>query len=461
MGQLIDLANINFAPGGADPALIADITAAVQYQRGSSEPIDKDELADTIDGLNSPATLEPFAVTVKVDANTTVNVAANDRMKIRGSDNKNYTLKEWNDLFVAAGFDKDAMTVQPVGLDVDAFDIHECYMFDRYQGVTYQPAGVNAGAAGRLAHSIYNNPLITAEGSGTDFTTGKGWNVQEYGNNLLLSEYNTGLLAGWAIPLNCGYTYQHRAFNAADRTHALWAINEWMRHRMAIDSELATTEEDGTYGEIGIFDANGDIAAVGMDMYFWIKEGGVWTNTGKLAKYNPNNLHGTNSANLTQAIADAIYAAQVANGVNMNDTGVNSDTKPVLAPGSKGAECIAVNGYWYIITPFISNPDANVNTANKNMADSPAVYWAKDKGLSLPSDSLLQALWINKTMADAYIAYLNSKEGRSIPALPTGEYTWSAMRYSATIAWYVSLSNGNVNFSVTYSRCFTVGASAF
>ena len=145
MGQLIDLAKINFAPGGADPALIADITAAVQYQRGSSEPIDKDELADTIDGLNSPATLEPFAVTVKVDANTTVNVAANDRMKIRGSDNKNYTLKEWNDLFVAAGFDKDAMTVQPVGLDVDAFDIHECYMFDSYQGVTYQPGSSDLG----------------------------------------------------------------------------------------------------------------------------------------------------------------------------------------------------------------------------------------------------------------------------------------------------------------------------
>lgn len=459
MGQLIDLAKINFAPGGADPALIADITAAVQYQRGSSEPIDKDELADTIDGLNSPATLEPFAVTVKVDANTTVNVAANDRMKIRGSDNKNYTLKEWNDLFVAAGFDKDAMTVQPVGLDVDAFDIHECYMFDRYQGVTYQPAGVNAGVAGRLAHSIYNNPLITAAGSGTDFTTGKTWQVQEYGNTLILSEYNTG--KGWQISLNCGYTNQHRAFNAAERTQALWTINEWMRHRMAIDSELATTEEDGTYGEIGIFDANGDIAAVGVDMYFWIKEGGVWTNTGKLAKYNVNNLHGTNSANLTQAIADAIYASQIAKGVNMNDTGVNSDTIPVLAPGSKGAECIAVNGYWYIITPFISNPDANVATANKNMADSPAVYWAESQGCSLPSDSLLQALWINKSMADGIINYLNSREGRSIPALPTGEYTWTAMRASATSCWIVTVYNGYVNGTYTYSRSFTVGASAF
>ena len=459
MGQLIDLAKINFAPGGADPALLNDIKAAVQYQRGSSEPIADADIADAIEALNSPATLEPYAVTVQVDANTTVNVVANDRMKIRGSDNKSYTLKEWNDLFVAAGFDKDAMDVVPVGLDVDAFDIHECYMFDRYQGVTYQPAGVNAGAAGKLAHCIYNNPAITAAGSGTDFTTNKGWTITDNNDGTLtLAEANTG--CSWTISKGCGFVYQHRAFNAAARTEAMWAINEWMRHRMAIDSEVATTEADGTMGEIGIFDVNGDIAAVGADMYFWIKESGVWTNTGRLAKYNVNNLHGTTAALLTSAIADAIYASQIAQGVNMNDTGINSDTKPVLAPGSKGAECIAVNGTWMIITPFISNPNATVTTANTNLADSPAVYWAKSKGFSLPSDILLQALWINKTMADAYISYLNSKEGRSIPVLPTGDYTWTAMRYSAPYSWYVYLTYGDVGLINASIRFFVVGSSA-
>lgn len=436
--------------------VMPDVVAAVQVQKGSDAPIAYADVAANIAALPSPATLEPFATTVRVDANTTVNVLSNDRMKIRGNDGKSYTLAEWNALFVAAGYDKDAMTVQPIGLDIDCFDIHECYMFDIYQGVTYQPAGVNAGGAGKLAHSINNNAAITVANSGTDFTTGKGWTVTEDGDNLVLAEANTS--CSWTIAKDCGYVNQHRAFNAAARTEAMWAINEWMRHRMAIDSGVATTEADGTMGEMGIFDTNGDIAAVGMDMYFWIKVGGVWTNTGKYAKYNVNNLHGTNSTLLTSAIADAIYASQKAQGVNMDDTGVNSDTKPVLAPGCKGAECIAKGGTWMIVTPFISNPNATVTATNTNIADSPAVYWAKGKGFSLPSDSLLQALWINKTMADAYIGYLNSREGRSIPALPTSDYVWSAMRYSALYSWYVSLVGGGVYTNNPYRRYFVVGS---
>ena len=144
---------------------------------------------------------------------------------------------------------------------------------------------------------------------------------------------------------------------------------------MAIDSGITTTKADGTYGEIQILNSSGTQAAVGEDMYFWIKnDSDVLTNTNLLAKYNLNNSHTINSAYLTQAIADAIYARQIANGINMNDTGVNSSTKPILAPGSKGAEVIAVDGKWMIITPYISAPSATTATVINNMADSPAVY---------------------------------------------------------------------------------------
>ena len=438
----------------------AALKAAINAQKGgavlTSETLDA--YAAAINGLPSPATLEPFATTVRTSASATENIATNDRIRIRGNDGHDYTLAQWNALFVAAGYNKDNMTVTPIGLRIQCNDADEVYMFDRYTDVTYQPFGGNAGAAGKLAHSIYNNALITAAENGTDYTTGKAWSVTGDGDTLTLYEANTK--QSWTMKKNCGGVYAHRGFNMADRLQSLWAQTEWMRHRMAIDSGLATTEADGTMGEIDIFDANGDIAAVNADMYFWIKEAGVWVNTGKLAKYNRNNLHGVNSESVTQAIADAIYTAQKANGVNMNDTGVNSDTKPVLAPGSKGAEAIAVNGYWYIITPFISYPNATVTTANTNMADAPAVYWAKSKGFVQLSDAALFGIYVNKALCDAIINYLNNKEGRSISAIPTGDYTWSGVRYSAKYCWLVNLLNGIMfNFN-PYYRYFVVGASA-
>lgn len=67
----------------------------------------------------SPAVLEVGAVTVQTGPNTTENVAYNENVKIKGSDGRKYTLPEWNALYVAAGFDKDAMTVQPIGISAE------------------------------------------------------------------------------------------------------------------------------------------------------------------------------------------------------------------------------------------------------------------------------------------------------------------------------------------------------
>ena len=43
----------------------------------------------------------------------------------------------------------------------------------------------------------------------------------------------------------------------------------------------------------------------------------------------------------------------------------------------EGAEAVAVNGYWYIKTPYISNPNGTTFNVNNNQADAPAAYICK------------------------------------------------------------------------------------
>lgn len=441
----------------------AELKTAIESKGVSVPSATKiDGYAALVRQVRNPATLPVEATTVRISASQTENVASNDNIKIKGDDGNYYTLAAWNALFVAAGYDKDAMGVEPIGLKVDAFDQDDTYLFDRPTGQYYNPVGDSQGSAGQLQLSLYNNPFnppsISSPTSGTDFTTNKGWTVTPDGDNLILSEANTG--QSWTIAKDTGNVNAHLAFNAQERTYSLWAQNEWMRHRMAIDSGIATSKEDGTYGEIQILNSSGVQAAVGEDMYFWIKnDSNVLVNTNKLAKYNLNNLHNTNSAHLTSAIADAIYDRQVANGINMNDTGVNSASKPVLAPGSKGAEVIAVGGYWYIITPFISNANITTSTATNNMADSPAIYWAIAKGCDIPTDPLINALYFNKVIVNAYVSYLNSREGRSFPVIPNGSI-WSCVRQSQNSAWYILTSSGVVFNNITFSRYYVAGSTS-
>lgn len=434
--------------------LVNDILKDMSYESGAPFPITEENLLETIENLPMSYKYSMYATTVNTSAQNTQNIISNNHIRILGSDMKEYTLEEWNKLFADAGYDSSIMDITPKGLTFDLPEWKETYLFDRFTDKTYIPTGASEGAEGKLQHSLHNHTLVTSTDSGTDFTTNKDWAVTEEGGKLVLSEENTG--QSWVIAKNTGGVKSLSAGNIADRLHSLWAQNEWMRHRMAIDSGLTTVAVDGTMAEVSILNSSGQQAAVGEDMYFWI--GGVDTNI--KAKYNLNNRHTVNSANFTQAIADAIYDAQVANGVNMNDTGVNSDTKPILAPGSKGAEAIAVNGKWMIITPFINNANATIATATNNFTDSPAVYWAKFKEYLLPSDTLLFTMYLNLSMAQAYISYLNNIEGRSISTIPTTDYIWSGVRYSATSAWYVTLVTGYLSSYNTYNRYFVVGSLA-
>ena len=420
-----------------------------------------DGYATLVDQINLPATLQVNATTIRKSASSTENYASNDNIRFLGSDGNKYTLAQWNAMFVDAGYDASQMTVEPVGLSVDAFEHSgESYMFDRYTGTTYNPSGETASTAGCLSHSPYNNAMVTTASSGTDYTTGKAWSVTVDGDELILAEANTG--CSWRVSKDCGYVNSHKAFNIEERTYYLWAYTEWLRHRFAISSGITTTAADKTMGQVEIFNSSGVQAAANEDMYFFVRAASedTWQNTNIKAKYNLNNRHATNSASLTQAIADAIYAKQVANGVNMNDTGVNSSTKSILSKGSKGAEVIAVSGYWYIITPYISNPSDTTATVTNNCADSPAVYWAISKGFSLPSDTLLYAMYLNFTVVSSMRSYLVNVEGRSVSSIPTSNYCWSAVRYSARYAWYVNLPYGNMIYNYTYNSYFAVGAVA-
>lgn len=435
-------------------AKIDEIKEALTENQGVPVDAEYDEVPDAIKRMDTPAKLPVGSTTVQKTASTTENIASNDNIRIKGSDGNKYTIAEWNALFVAAGFDKDNMDVSPVGLEVNASGHSEVYLFGRFQDAIFGVTGETNPTAGQLSHSIYNNILITGPASGTDFTTGKEWSVTEDGDELVLWEENTGQT--WRIPKDTGAANAREAYNIEARTRSLWAQTEWMRHRMAIPTGIEATDPDGTIAAVDVLALSGSQAQVGEDMYFWIGA----TNTNILAKYNLNNRHTINSANLTQTIADAIYAKQKANGINMNDTGVNSADKPILAPGSVGAEAIAVNGRWYIITPFISNQKASTATITNNIPDSPAVYWAIDKGVSLPSDTLLDNMYMNKTLVNAAIDYLRSIEGRTdIPVVPAG-HIWSAVRQSATLCWYVYCTGGIRSSGITSFRYFVVGASA-
>lgn len=406
-----------------------------------------------------PATLEPIATTVHKNASQTANYVTNPNCRLYCSDGKLYTMAERNAAWVANGYSATGLP-EPVAIRLDAFEHEgEMYYLDRFTGSVYGVTAETAPTAGTLGCFMYNQSFPTAAASGTDYTTGKAWACTVDGDNLVLTEANTG--QSWTIDKAAAtVSNAHLVYNMKERTYAMWAWTEWMRHRMAISSGVTTTKADGTMGEVKILNASGVQAAANEDMYFWVKnDSGTFVNTNLLAKYNLNNRHAVNSANLTSAIADAIYAKQKANGVDMNDTGVNSDAKPVLAPGSKGAEAIAVNGYWMIITPYISNPSATTATITNNIADSPAVYWWIYKEKDGPSDTLNFAIALNYDIMKAWIDYLNQVEGFSLPAIPYGSL-WSAVRLSATSCWYAYSSNRYLYYVYSYYRYSVFCASA-
>ena len=147
----------------------------------------------------------------------------------------------------------------------------------------------------------------------------------------------------------------------------------------------------------------------------------------------------------------------------MNDTGVNSAEKPVLVPGAKGAEAISVNGYWYIVTPYISRPGENT-VMDYNVCDSPAVYYVHSLpgDLYIIGDRELHPIWVNKSIITGLVNYLrtNEERGTDIPSPPSGT-CWSAVRSNSAYAWYATLGNGTVASANPCNRYTVFPASAF
>lgn len=414
--------------------------------------------------------LKVNTTTVTLKDGKTAAVASNDHIKIVDEDLKQYTLKEWNDRSVANGFD-NSLVAKPIGFSLECNGVRTIVRW-QWTGRYYSPTGAGVAATDSMQHSMYDYNQITAAATGKDATitgeldmgTGKAgthfsdaWEVRDNGDTLILYSGNTNQT--WEMAKDCGNTNSMLATNFKERTDAMWAQNEWMRHRFAISSGIATDQPDGTMKEVQILNVAGTQPQVGEDMYFYIDG----TNTNLLAKYNLNNKHNDPADYLTTAIADYIYEQQKANGVNMNDTGVNSAEKPVLVPGAKGAEAIAVNGYWYIVTPYISRPGENTSM-DYNLCDSPAVYYVHSLqgDLYIIGDRELHPIWVNKSIITGLVNYLRTNEKRDsdIPSPPSGS-CWGAVRHYSTYAWYVGLGGGGVSGTVTYGRYTVFPAQPF
>lgn len=411
--------------------------------------------------------LEVQTTTVTNPDGSTDAVPSNRHIRIVDDGLKCYTIAEWNAMAVAAQFDKAKMP-KPVGFSIEC-NGQKAVLYWPYTGQVYDVTGTVAEPSERMRHSIYDYSQITAAASGND--TGeaandgsigsyhsRAWSVEEQGGNLVLKCGNTG--QQWTMAKGCGNANVMNTGNSKDRTHALYVQNEWMRHRFAVCSGIATDSADGTYAPVTILNAEGSQAAAGEDMYFYV--GG--SKTGLLAKYNINNKH-KGTTYLTDAIRDWIYEEQKKNGVDMNDTGINSGSKPLLVPGAKGAEAVAVGGFWYIITPYISNPGQS--TKEKNIIDSPIAYYANGEDgkrnnavVFIPNEKILYPYWTNRNIIVGLISYLRSKEGRSDIPTTIFSWIWSVVRYSSTTACYVYTGGGNASLDNTWNNYYVALASA-
>lgn len=410
------------------------------------------------------------STTITKSSGGTAAVATNDHIKIVDEDLKQYTVKGWNERSVSNGFN-NSLVSKPIGFSLECNDVKVNVRWP-YVGTIYNCLGT-ANATNSMQHSIYEYSQRVGAESGDDHIPSQDanlgtntlgshnaadWSITDNGDSLTLYCGNTK--QSWNMAKSCGDAYFMAAFNYKDRNDAMIAQNEWLRHRFAICSGIQTTEADGTIKSVEILNASGTQAAVGEDMYFYIDG----QNTTLKAKYNLNNRHAVGSAYLTDEIAEYIYSKQVENGINMNDTGVNSANKPILVQGAKGAESIAVNGYWYIITPYVSRPNRTSTSFDYNIIDSPAIYYCKSLGddVYLCGDKELLPIWTNKNIINGLINYLRTYEERTeeVPSYNNGN-VWSCVRYSGNSAWCVSLGNGNCNGNGTSYRYSVWAVSAF
>ena len=196
--------------------------------------------------------LEVQTTTVTNQDGSTDAVPSNRHIRIVDDDLKCYTIAEWNAIAVAAQFDKAKMP-KPVGFSIEC-NGQKAVLYWPYTGQTYDVTGTVAEPSGQMRLSIYDYDQITAAASGND--TGeaandgsigsyhsRAWSVEEQSGNLVLKCGNTG--QQWTMAKGCGNASAMIADNSKERTHALYVQNEWMRHRFAVCSGIATDSADG------------------------------------------------------------------------------------------------------------------------------------------------------------------------------------------------------------------------
>lgn len=428
--------------------------------------IDAISQGDT-DGINGFLSVE--SKTIATSASATTNITYNKKCGILDENNKKWDTLAWHQRWVDNGYSAAGLS-KPTGIWMDAFGLELVYLWPFEDSVGYSDStGTAAVSKSSFAMFCYNvSPIIAATAADRTVwpanqsdmiahgTAGKyksaTFRTRNNGDGLDMICDNT--LETFTIPSrNVGNVNAFRRDNNEDYMESYYQQNEFLRALFAICSGIATTSVDGTTTSVEILNSSGLQAAVNEDMYFYI--GG--TNTGLLAKYNLNSnvitTGNTSTGLLTQAIADNIYTKQKANGVNMNDTGVNSASKPTLMEGMKGAEAIAVGGYWYIKTPFISNPNGTTFNANNNMADSPAAYICKHKGVTLPTDRMILPYYFNKnTHITSLVNLLRTIEGLSsdVPDVSTANYyCWCAIRNSANMCMDINMYTGFVSSQIS------------
>lgn len=414
-------------------------------------------------------TLPVRSTTITASDGKTAAIATNDHIKIVDSDLKHYTVKEWNDRSVANGFDNE-LIAPPVGFSLECNGIR-AILYWPWEGEYYATSGSTSKVSNAMQHSVFEYDQMTGAREGTDYhgTVDESLGTHAAGSHFAadwsvtvteddkLELYSGNTKQRWIMEKGCGNSNAMLVDNYAERLEAMYVQNEWLRHRFAICSGITSSEVEGTITDVEILNSAGVQAQVGEDMFFFING----QNTGLKAMYNTNNRYSVNNAYyFTPDHAEWLYEQQKTNGVNMNDTGVNSAERPLLSPGAKGAEAITVDGYWYIITPYISRPGNSGTNYDWNMADSHAVYYIKSLGKYMVGEKELYPYWTNKSIISGLINYLNSYEKWGIPGV-LGGLVWSCVRNGGYAAWYVSMGIGSLLSYNTINTYSVVPASAF
>lgn len=400
----------------------------------------------------------------------TAAVATNDHIKIVDADLKHYTVKEWNERSVANGFDNE-LIAPPVGFSLECNGVRTI-LYWPWSGEYYATSGTTSKVPNAMQHSVYEYDQMTGACEGTDYhgTVDESLGTHALGSHYaadwsvtVIEDNKLELYCGntkqrWIMEKGCGNSYAMLVDNYAERLEAMYVQNEWLRHRFAICSGVASSEAEGTITNVEILNSSGVQAQVGEDMFFFVNG----KNTGLKAMYNTNNKYSVNNAYYFKPeYAEWLYKQQKTNGVNMNDTGVNSAKRPLLSPGAKGAEAITVDGYWYIITPYISRPGNSSTDYDWNMADSHAVYYIKTlEGKYMAGEKELYPYWTNKSIISGLINYLNSYEKWGVPDV-LGSDVWSCVRLNGFNAWNVIMGYGYLRVKDPIYTSSVVPASAF